>query len=391
LRAAAAKALLGLEAARNAAAFGESKVHGMSDENTLDAIGSRHGTDKASHAHDYLRFYESLFAPMRDQNITILEFGIWQGASLSTWADYFPNAKIVGADINATTRRLERERVHVEILDQSNIEEVTRLAVKHGPFDLVIDDGSHMWEHQITSLRTMFPFLRNNGYYIVEDLQTNYGSMTSSYRGVSSQSCMDYLKSWVDLHTGDNQVAIADVEDAFLRTYGRAAESITFFRRACAIRKRFHPVLRIPAYGEPLAQIPFGAASAIRVFAHISHRGDVAGVLGYVNLPSNIFSFQAVALESNDDILEYRVRGPDQSWTDWAPTNTLLGTRGQARLLTGISVRLKPEARELYGLRVVARFSDGAAPVEAASGEDCASADGAALCGLQVELTKQAA
>jgi hypothetical protein len=363
----------------------------MSDENTLDAIGSRHGTDKASHAHDYLRFYESLFAPMRNEKITIFEFGIWQGASLSTWEEYFPNAKIVGADINATAKRLERERVHVEILDQSNIEEVTQAAVKHGPFDLVIDDGSHMWEHQLTSLRTMFPFLRNNGYYIVEDLQTNYGAMTSSYRGVSSKSCMDYLKTWLDLHTGDNQVAIAEVEDAFLRAYGRAAESITFVRRACAIRKRFQAVLRLPPYGEPLAQIPFGAASSIRVFAHVSHRGDVAGVLGYVNLPSNIFSFQAVALESNSDILEYRVRGPDQSWSDWAPTNTLLGTRGQARLLTGVSVRLKPESRELYGLRVVGRFVDGAKLVEVADGEDCVSATGAALCGLQVELTKKAA
>src|SRR5579859_423149 len=155
-----------------------------SQQNTsLDAIGLKHRTDKSSRGHDYLNFYETYFAPMRGEKLNILEIGIFNGASLSTWAEYFPRANIVGADINPATKRFERKGIAVEILDQSDIEQLVQVAVKHGPFDIIIEDGSHMWEHQITSLRTLFPFVRNNGIYIVEDLQTNY---RESYRGVAS-------------------------------------------------------------------------------------------------------------------------------------------------------------------------------------------------------------
>ena len=34
---------------------------------------------------------------------------------------------------------------------------------------------------------TVVPFLRNGGHYIVEDLQTNYGSFQTKYRGVASE------------------------------------------------------------------------------------------------------------------------------------------------------------------------------------------------------------
>jgi len=106
--------------------------------------------------------------------------------------------------------------VKIELVDQSNVEKLTRLAFKRGPFDIIIEDGSHMWGHQITSLRTLFPFLKDGGLYIAEDLQTNYGSMQDTYKGVSSLSCMEHLKSWVDLRVADDQLPINDVEDAFL-------------------------------------------------------------------------------------------------------------------------------------------------------------------------------
>jgi hypothetical protein len=108
-------------------------------------------TDKASSGHNYLDFYETFFAPLRHKQLTnLLEIGVFEGASRKTWPEYFPNSKIIGADIFPEARRFERDRVIIEVLDQSNIDDLTRLSLKHGPFDLVIEDGSHMWEHQIT-------------------------------------------------------------------------------------------------------------------------------------------------------------------------------------------------------------------------------------------------
>jgi predicted O-methyltransferase YrrM len=154
----------------------------MSPNSTLDAIGLKYGTDKASSANNYLDFYEFFFAPLRYTQLTVLEIGVFNGASTKTWEEYFPESKIIGADINPGTKRFEQGRVIIEQLDQSNIEELTRVASKHGPFDIIIEDGSHMWEHQITSLRTLFPFLKNDGIYVVEDLHTNYGSLKTNYK-----------------------------------------------------------------------------------------------------------------------------------------------------------------------------------------------------------------
>ena len=56
-------------------------------------------------------------------------------------------------------KQFEEGRIKIELLDQSNVDDLTKLAVKHGPFDLVIKTVSD-GEHQITSLRTLFPFVK---------------------------------------------------------------------------------------------------------------------------------------------------------------------------------------------------------------------------------------
>jgi len=43
-----------------------------------------------------------------------------------------------------------------------------------GGVDIVIDDGSHVAEHQLASFKTLFPLLFNGGVYVCEDLHTAY-------------------------------------------------------------------------------------------------------------------------------------------------------------------------------------------------------------------------
>ncbi len=355
---------------------------------TLDAIGLKYGTDKASFHHNYLEFYEGFFAPLRNEALTILEIGVLNGASLKTWEEYFPNAKVIGADIMPATKKFEQGRVVIELLDQSNIEELTRVAVKHGPFDIIIEDGSHMWEHQITTLRTLFPFVKDGGIYVVEDLQTNYGSMQKDYKGIASATCVDYLKSWLDLRVADDQLPINEVEDAFLRTYGRAVQYLTFYRRACLIKKSFPTVMREISAGQPLMAV--GAGAPLRVLAHISEIGDVTGTEGFVNPGADNFTFQGLAVDADEDVLEYRVRFANATWSEWCHGNGYAGTRAQSRLVTGVSLRLRKQAKGLYALRGYGRFAGSAKPVEIADGVDCVSLTGGALCALQVELTPHA-
>ena len=43
-----------------------------------------------------------------------------------------------------------------------------------GPFDVIVDDGGHSRQMQINSLIGLWPYVKSNGFYIIEDLGTNF-------------------------------------------------------------------------------------------------------------------------------------------------------------------------------------------------------------------------
>ncbi len=49
---------------------------------------------------DLLRTYESVFAPLVDRPVALLELGVLRGGSLYLWRDHFPHGTIVGIDLN---------------------------------------------------------------------------------------------------------------------------------------------------------------------------------------------------------------------------------------------------------------------------------------------------
>jgi len=99
------------------------------------------------------------------------------GASLRAWKEFFINANIFGLDIE-TKSLFEEDRIKCFLSDQSNensliktIDEIKKYLNKNDiSFDLIIDDGSHILNHQITSLITLAKFLNKNSFYIIEDI-----------------------------------------------------------------------------------------------------------------------------------------------------------------------------------------------------------------------------
>jgi hypothetical protein len=324
---------------------------------------------------------------MRMQHLKILEIGVLHGHSLQTWEEYFPNATIIGADISPRSKMFEGGRIHIELLDQSNVEELTFLSLKYGPFDIIIEDGSHMWEHQTTSLRTLFPFLKNEGYYIVEDLQTNYSDLKSTYKGNASFTCVDFLKNWLNLRVGNEQIIIENIEGPFLRTYGRSARIITFYKHACLLQKSMKTFLRDST--QLINGNKFGDNVSVTLSAHLSYHGDAVGSSGFINFGSDRFTFQGLSIDSSEQILEYRVRDSENTWSNWFSQQTFAGSRGQVRELTGITVRLLNELTKHYSMRVVGRFAHGQSLIEVGSGQDCISNNGQPLCGLQIQIQRQ--
>ena len=60
---------------------------------TLPHLGRKHGTDK--YEHGYLSVYAERFDPLRSSVRSILELGVFYGASLKMWRDYFAAATVV--------------------------------------------------------------------------------------------------------------------------------------------------------------------------------------------------------------------------------------------------------------------------------------------------------
>ena len=158
------------------------------DLDPLTRLAIRHGTDKFGF-HDYTPRYHKLFARFRDRPLRLLEIGVggYQdedrgGQSLAVWRDYFPQGEITGIDIQKKVLDLG-PRVRILQGSQVDADFLARVVADRGPFDLIIDDGSHRNEHVVESWRLLWPTLAPGGVYVAEDVQTAFmprfgGSLT---------------------------------------------------------------------------------------------------------------------------------------------------------------------------------------------------------------------
>jgi hypothetical protein len=145
----------------------------------LPALAAYFGTDKWGD-HWYAQHYQTHFAPMRRRALRILEIGVGGydrpsdgGESLRMWKAYFPNARIIGLDLH-DKRAHDEDRIRTVQGSQDDAALLQRLSQEEGPFDIVIDDGSHFAVHVQRSFEVLYPLLKDGGYYVIEDTQTAY-------------------------------------------------------------------------------------------------------------------------------------------------------------------------------------------------------------------------
>ncbi|OBK44999.1 class I SAM-dependent methyltransferase [Mycobacterium kubicae] len=146
----------------------------------------------------YLPAYESALAPYRERPIKMLEIGVARGGSLQMWRAYLhPDSQIAGVDIDPTTRQFDdpAKRTHVRIGSQTDVDFLREVVNEFGPFDVILDDGSHMNSHIVLTFQYLFPNgLAPGGIYMVEDLHSNYWK---PYRD-SPMSFADFTKWLID-------------------------------------------------------------------------------------------------------------------------------------------------------------------------------------------------
>ena len=154
----------------------------------LADLFNRYGTDKDQIG--YTPVYEALFDRRRGTIRSFLEVGIGTllpgahssmlgfaldgyrpGGSLRAWRDYFPACAVHGMDVAADTQFGE-ERITTHRCDSTETADVQALFGRLGAveFDVVVDDGSHVDDDQLATLENLYPYVRDGGYYVIEDV-----------------------------------------------------------------------------------------------------------------------------------------------------------------------------------------------------------------------------
>ena len=206
---------------------------------TLDAIGLRNRTDKASSQNNFLVFYAQFLDKIRHQPVRVLDIGVLDGGSARTWRDYFHNGHIIGVDIDPSAGRHISDRLSIHIADQSKEDDLKIITEKLGPFDLVVDDGSHVWEDQILTFKQLMPCISPGGFYIIEDLDTSYGKYVPTYcgrrrYGISTAKYLQELSDWV---VGCRVIDDREHPDPDIRRIWPIVDFVVFSRGTSLIRR----------------------------------------------------------------------------------------------------------------------------------------------------------
>ncbi|SSC24651.1 S-adenosyl-L-methionine-dependent methyltransferase, partial [Klenkia terrae] len=223
----------------------------------------------------YFPIYTEHFSRFRGRPVRILEIGVYRGGSLDMWRWFFgPDAILVGADIDERAREVSAPDHLVEIGDQTDPEFLRSLAERHGPFDIVIDDGGHTMEQQIVTAETLFPLIADGGVLLTEDCHTSYWD---SYQGGVGRAgtFIEWCKAKIDAVNGYHHDTTVD------RVWTDTVDSIAFYDSVVVVKKqqRFAPFAEQVGHAEFLLLPRFSAQHVIELTARrdaaVAQRDDL--------------------------------------------------------------------------------------------------------------------
>ncbi len=88
------------------------------------------------------------------------------------WDEYFSGkCKITGIDIcEERFKKVDIEKDNIRILLGDQSDSVFLSSLSGERFDVIVDDGSHIPNHQIITFNCLFQCLSSSGVYFIEDL-----------------------------------------------------------------------------------------------------------------------------------------------------------------------------------------------------------------------------
>jgi hypothetical protein len=177
--------------------------------NRLTEIANKYNTDKGTNVvcdngfkgHGFTEFYYDHIKHLNKP--TILEIGIWKGASTKMFNEFFNcecEIYCIDIDPNRDVSNLG-DNVHFYVVDQGNEEQLRNFVKEIGDvkFDIILDDGSHQIYHQMLTYSILRKLLKKDGMYIMEDLHTSFSEF-SSYNYGEETTTLDFFAKFVPYH-----------------------------------------------------------------------------------------------------------------------------------------------------------------------------------------------
>lgn len=188
--------------------------------------------------HHYFNIYDKHLSKFINKSPVILEIGVYKGGSLEMWNDYFNNdCKIYGIDIDPECLNIDIPNTEIIIGDQGCADFWTNIKGRIEKPDIIIDDGGHHMDQQITTFSSMFNFMSKDGVYICEDMHTSYWhEFGGGYR--NSNSFIEFTKHFIDAINAWHHKPTEGSDEHGDLSFTQKAESVTFYDSVIVVEKR---------------------------------------------------------------------------------------------------------------------------------------------------------
>ncbi|MFN3213085.1 MAG: hypothetical protein ACE37M_08270 [Henriciella sp.] len=140
-------------------------------------------------AHNYTQVYHEILSPFRHSKLAFAEIGIGTpnqdvpsamadsysfGASLRGWRQYLRNSETIvnGGDIDPRVL-FEEDRIKTNYINQLNPVQIAAYLKDSdlaSGIDFILDDGLHEFRSNLCLLSTVWPYIKQNGLYLIEDM-----------------------------------------------------------------------------------------------------------------------------------------------------------------------------------------------------------------------------
>ncbi len=206
-------------------------------------LNSPHGPD----GHFYAPAYQKYLAPLQALAPRLLEIGLGcdshygPGRSVALWRAYLPCAHVSVVEVDAACAARANVADVTYVLDQGDEARMRALGAGGAPYDVIIDDGSHVMSHQQASLRALWPALAPGGAYFIEDLSTSFvdGYIDALPTTWDVVAALQRIKLFPQIE-GQRRagVRLPSGVPAWVRDIARSVESVDCFEELCVLVKK---------------------------------------------------------------------------------------------------------------------------------------------------------